>query len=94
MGLDNERLKSREVDLVQNMSELERQLQQQIQLNQQQQQQPQHNQLQQQAQQDIEPSSDGTSSLLEKISLLEEEKQKLQSTLDSEVCFVPWLMPA
>lgn len=92
MSLDNERLKSREVDLVQNMSELERQLQQQIQSNQQQQQQ-QHNQLQQQAQENTESGSDDTSSLLEKISLLEEEKEKLKSTLDSEVCFVAWLRP-
>lgn len=82
MSLENERLKSREVDLVQNMSELERQLQQQIQSNQQQQ--LQHNQLQQQPQQNTEASSNDTSSLLEKISLLEQEKLKLQSTLDSE----------
>ena len=61
------------------MSELERQLQQQIQV------QHQHQQHQQNVQQHVEFKSEDQSALRDKISLLEEEKQKLQSSLDLEV---------
>ncbi|KAJ1520109.1 hypothetical protein ONE63_004329 [Megalurothrips usitatus] len=82
VSLENEKLKSREEDLVQNMSELERQLQQQIQLHQQQQ--LQHNQVQQQSQQQPELGLDGHSDLQEKITELEVERERLQSSLDAE----------
>ncbi|KAK3908927.1 Golgin subfamily A member 2 [Frankliniella fusca] len=83
LNVENNRLKNREEDLVRNMSELERQLQQQIQMHHQQQQQLQHNQLQQQPLQDPGQTSDGLASLQEKIAELEEERQRLQSSLES-----------
>lgn len=84
VNMENDRLKNREEDLVRNMSELERQLQQQIQLHQQQQQQLQHNQFQQQAQQEPDQRPDNQVNLEDKISELQEERQRLQSSLASE----------
>ena len=81
VSVDNERLKSREEDLVRNMSELERQLQQQMQIHHHQQQQQ---QLQQQSQYQEELQSEDQLHLGEKITLLEEEKKSLQSSLDLE----------
>lgn len=82
MSVENEKLRNREEDLVRNMSELERQLQQQIQL---QQQQLQNSKLQQEALQQSEHNEDTQSNFNEKLLELEEERRKLESSLSLKV---------